>query len=215
MELAVREYTDWAEEESSGGGDPVEELLRTRADEARCPVQTWLMPVVDDMDRCIRNRFLPRILQEMNTRLAGGELSMLLGRPVVSERIAPRELEIGGVSCWRLNRTDFLADIDLSVTLTVEESGRDVSLRPGFCLSLWFCTEEGFSFEVQELHTAENKPDRSFWKLDRRTSCRRSNRQRTAPPACWRKSSASACLSCGSTARTARAASSFSGKVPS
>ena len=167
MELAAREYADWADEEMPAGEDPVAELLRTRADEARSPVQTWLMPVVDDMDRCIRERFLPRILQEMNTRLADGELSLLLGRAAVSERIAPRDLEIGGISCWRLNRTDFLADIDLTVSLTVEESGRDVPGRFGFCLSLWFCTEEGFSFEVQELRTLENKPDRSFWKLDR------------------------------------------------
>ena len=166
MEQAVREYTDWAGEETAAE-DPVAELLRIRADEARSPVQTWLMPVVDDMDRCIRERFFPRILQEMNTRLVNGELSLLLGRAAVSERIAPRDLEIGGISCWRLNRTDFLADIDLSAALTVEEEGRDVSACFGFCLSLWFCTEEGFSFEVQELHLAQDKPDRSFWKLDR------------------------------------------------
>ncbi len=51
MEQSLREYADWAEEEAFAGEDPVAELLRTRADEARCPVQTWLMPVVDDMDR--------------------------------------------------------------------------------------------------------------------------------------------------------------------
>ena len=167
MNQAIREYTDWAEEESSGGEDPVAELLRTRADEARCPVQTWLMPVVDDMDRCIRERFFPRILQEMNARLVSGDLSLLLGRAAVSERIAPRDLEISGISCWRLNRTDFLADVDLTAALTVAEEGQDVPGRFGFCLSLWFCTEEGFSFEVQELHLSGNKPDRSFWKLDR------------------------------------------------
>ena len=167
MNQAVREYADWAEEDPVSGEDPVAELLRMRADEARCPVQTWLMPVVEDMDRCIRERFLPRILQEMNTRLVNGDLSQLLGRAVVSERIAPRDLEIGGVSCWRLNRTDFLADVDLTVSLTAEQDGRDIPSRFGFCLGLWFCTEEGFSFEVQELHLSANKPDRSFWKLDR------------------------------------------------
>ena len=166
MNQAVREYQYWTEEETAAE-DPVAELLRTRADEARSPVQTWLMPVVDNIDSCIRERFFPRILQEMNTRLANGELSLLLGRAVVSERIAPRELEIGGISCWRLNRTDFLADIDLTAALTVEEEDRDIPLRAGLCLSLWFCTEEGFDFEVQELHRLEDKPDRSFWKLDR------------------------------------------------
>ena len=168
MEQAVREYADWAAEvDPAGGEDPVAELLRARADEARSPVQTWLMPVVEDMDRCIRERFFPRILQEMNTRLVNGDLSLLLGRAVVSERIAPRDLEIGGVSCWRLNRTDFLADVDLTAALTVEQDGHDIDGRFGFCLGLWFCTEEGFSFEVQELHLLRDKPDRSFWKLDR------------------------------------------------
>ena len=167
MEQAVREYEDWAEAEQSSAGDPVAELLRTREDEARSPMQTWLMPVVDDMDRCIRDRFFPRILQEMNARLVSGELSLLLGRAAVSERIAPRDLEIGTVSCWRLNRTDFLADVDLTAALTVEQEGRDVPGRFGFCLGLWFCTEEGFTFEVQDLHLAADKPDRSFWKLDR------------------------------------------------
>lgn len=166
MEQAAREYTAWAEEEQAGA-DPVAEMLRMRTDEARSPVQTWLMPVVDDMERCIRERFLPRILQEMNTRLVNGELSLLLGRAVVSERIAPRDLEVSGVSCWRLNRTDFLADVDLAASITVEEESRDVPVRSAFCLSLWFCTEEGFSFEVQDLRLAQDKPDRSFWKLDR------------------------------------------------
>ena len=31
------------------------------------------------MERCIRERFFPRILQEMNTRLVNGDLSLLLG----------------------------------------------------------------------------------------------------------------------------------------
>ena len=133
MEQAVREYADWAaEEEPAGGEDPVAELLRARADEARSPVQTWLMPVVEDMERCIRERFFPRILQEMNTRLVNGDLSLLLGRAVVSERIAPRDLEIGGVSCWRLNRTDFLADVDLTAALTVEQDSHDTVFT--FCV---------------------------------------------------------------------------------
>ena len=167
MEQSLREYADWAEEENPAGEDPVAEMLRTQADEAGCPVRTWLVPVVDDMERCIRERFLPGILQEMNTRLVNGDLSLLLGRAVVSERIAPRDLEIGSVSCWRLNRTDFLADIDLTADLTLEQDGRDIPGRFGFCLCLWFCTEGGFSWEVQELHLAADKPDRSFWKLDR------------------------------------------------
>ena len=168
MEQAVREYSDWIEEEArENGKDPVAEMLQARADEARSPVQTWLMPVVDDFPRCIRERFFTRIVQVMNDKLVSGDLSVLLGKAAVSERITARETEIGEINCWRLNRTDFLADIDVTVCLTVEENGKDVSGRFGFCLGLWFCTEDGFEFEVQELHLLPDRPERSFWKLDR------------------------------------------------
>ncbi len=166
MEQAVREYDCWMDEENAAE-DPVAELLRTRADEARCPVQTWLVPVVDDINKCIKTKFVSRILQEMNEKLVSGDLSLLLGCAVVSERITLQDLEIGDITCWRLNRTDFLADVDLTLDLTTEQEGRDVSGRFGICLSLWFCTEEGFSYEVQEIHRSSDKPDRSFWKLDR------------------------------------------------
>ena len=104
MEQAAMEYADWAEEERPAGEDPVAELLRMRADEARSPVQTWLMPVVEDMDRCIRERFFTRILQEMNTRLVNGELTAsdyliqfptnstqgyVVGKPTVLQRPIP------------------------------------------------------------------------------------------------------------------------------
>ena len=122
MNQALKEYADWAEEEAAAPAeDPVAELMRARKDEAQCALRTWLVPVADDIDRCIREKYLSRILQEMNLRLVNGDLSQLLGIPVVSERIEPREMEMGSVTCWRLNRTDFLADVDLSVTLTVEK----------------------------------------------------------------------------------------------
>ena len=66
MEQSLREYADWIEDEACAPGeDPVEEMLRAREDEKRCPVQAWLVPVVDDVDRCIRERFSTLILQEL------------------------------------------------------------------------------------------------------------------------------------------------------
>ena len=101
MEQAVRECSDWIEEEErENGRDPVAEMLQAWADEAWNPVQTWLMPVVDDIDRCIRERFYTWILQVMNEKLVNGDLSMLLSKAVVSEQITAREMEIGGISCW-------------------------------------------------------------------------------------------------------------------
>ena len=160
METAVREYDDWIRE------DPVAEMIREKADLDRCPMQTRMVPVLQDFVRCVRERYAAPILREMNRRLAEGELSLLLGRAVVSERISAKDLKIGEVTCWRLNRTDFLADIDLEVNLTAEEDGRDIPRAVPFCLTLWFCTEEGFAFEAQELHLAADRPERTFWKLD-------------------------------------------------
>jgi len=169
MEQTLREYADWAEEEErrAAEGDPAAELARARADEARCPLKTWLVPVADDMDRCIREKHFLRILQELNNLLVRGDLSEKLGLAVVSERIAPRDVVITDISYWRLNRTDLLADISLSLCLSAEQEGKDVPGRFGLCLTLWFCSEDGFSFEVQELHRSQDRPDRSFWKLDR------------------------------------------------
>ena len=178
MRQEITEYADPAaeedgippvspEREEASGGDPVLEALRLREETGACPVKRLQVPIVDDMDRCLRERFFPRILQEMNDRLAAGALSELLEVPVVSERILPRDLTVSGASYWRLNRSDFLADVSLAACLAVEKDGRDIPARFGFCLSLWFCTEEGFHCEFRELHRAEDRPDRSFWKLDR------------------------------------------------
>ena len=167
MEQTLREYAGWVEEISAAGEDPAAERFRAETEMAACPVKTWMVPVVDDMDKCLRERFGQRILQEMNTRLVNGDLAELLDREILSERITSRELAVRGVSYWRLNRTDFLADVDLSVTLTVSRESEALPAPFGLCLSLWFCTEEGFACEVQELRRAEDKTDRSFWRLDR------------------------------------------------
>ena len=153
-----REYADWADEE---------ELLLQQADAANAPFRTWLVPDVCDMDQCVKSWFLPQILQEMNARLAKGDLSALLRQAVVSEQVRAKDLRLGGITYWRLNRVDFLADVDLEVDLVVESEGRDVPGTFAFVLTLWFCTEEGFRFEVQGLCPAAERPERSFWKLDR------------------------------------------------
>ena len=153
-----REYDGWADEE---------ELLLMQADAESTPLRTWTVPDVCDMDQCIKSWFLPQILQEMNIRLAKGDLSALLRQAVVSGQIRARDLRLGSVTYWRLNRVDFLADVGLDVDLVVESGGKDVPGTFGFVLTLWFCTEEGFRFEVQGLCRADDRPERSFWKLDR------------------------------------------------
>ena len=163
MDLSLKAY----EYPNDISGDPAEEILRLREEEALCPVKTWQVPVTEDMDSCIRERFFPGILRELNEKLVRGDLSALLGVPVVSGRIAPGDARLTGASYWRLNRTDFLADLELYLSLTVDREGRDLPAGFSLCLSLWFTSEEGFSFEVQDLHRSEDAPERSFRKLDR------------------------------------------------
>ena len=167
---------EWNLENMIGTADPAgecpgpedgEELLLMQADGENAPLRTWSVPEVCDIGRCIRDWYFPRILQEMNARLAAGELSELLGQAVVSERIGAKGLRLGTVACWRLNRTDFLADVALQADLDVESGGTDVSGTFRFIMVLWFCTEEGFGFEVQELLREDSRPERSLWKLDR------------------------------------------------
>ena len=153
-----RGFDGWADEE---------EFLLMRAEEESVPLRTWAVPDVCDMDRYLKDWFMPLLLREMNARLAKGDLSALLRQPVVSERITAKDLHPGAVAYWRLNRVDFLADVDLSADLTVESGGKDVRTAFGFVLTLWFCTEEDFRCEVQDLRRADDRPGRSFWKLDR------------------------------------------------
>lgn len=77
MELNQKEYAVPAEEPESAFGDPAAERVRARADMAACPVQTWMVPIVDDMDKCLRERFRSRILREVNDRLADGRRAQL------------------------------------------------------------------------------------------------------------------------------------------
>ena len=130
MELNQKEYAVPAEEPESAFGDPAAERVRARADMAACPVQTWMVPIVDDMDKCLRERFRSRILREVNDRLADGRLAELLGAEILGSRVAPGDLDLRGASYWRLNRTDFLADVDLAVNLTVRREGRALRLPP-------------------------------------------------------------------------------------
>ena len=99
MNQALKEYADWAEEEAAAPAeDPVAELMRARKDEAQCALRTWLVPVADDIDRCIREKYLSRILQEMRRRLVNGEQRQLLCIPVVLEKKEQKRVLIKSVS---------------------------------------------------------------------------------------------------------------------
>lgn len=153
----MREYEDWIAEE---------EAAAAAADEASAPMKTWLVPEVYGMGRLLEDRFRDEILRRMNEYLVRGELSALLREPVVSERITSPQLRPGRIDYWRLNRTDFLADVGLTARLTLDRQGRDVVEDRAFCLTLWFNTDEGFRFEAQEISREEDRPERAFRRLD-------------------------------------------------
>ena len=132
------------------------------------PCKTWTIPRVRDFESLLRERFFPDILAQMNEYLCRGDLSAALETPVVSRHISPAACRLTSCDCYRLNRTDFLADLLLRVELTLQEKGRDVTENRAFCLTLWFSTgEEGFTFETEGICRAENRPERSLIPLDR------------------------------------------------
>ena len=145
---------------------PAEEQAMIDGDAASAPMKTWLVPEVYSMDRLLEDRFRDAILRQVNESLVRGELSAALGEAVVSPRVTAAQLRTGRIDYWRLNRTDFLADVGVQARLVLEKGGQDLEEERAFCLSLWFTTDEGFSFEARGVAREENRPDRAFRRLD-------------------------------------------------
>ena len=106
------------------------------------------------------------LLGILNEKLATGELSEMLEIPVVSERIRREQCLFPNMMYWRLNRSDFLADIDIQVQLQVETEVGDITDTYGFYISLWFNAENDFEYDFFEMNRLDMKPDRDYWKLD-------------------------------------------------
>lgn len=138
-------------------------------EEKRGKRKTVLVPRVQNMDNYLMMHYKGYIIQELNKRLVDGELEALTGIPVKSERIIPADCCFRRFSYWRLNRTDFLIDIDLRLELKIETpAGIDTDFYPLYA-ELWFSyCEDDEECVFERLGMLENKPDHdSLWKLDK------------------------------------------------
>ena len=100
--------------------------------------KTILVPDIMNMNTYLFRHCKTYLLGVINEKLVSGELSQMLGIPVVSERITADQCVFPNISYWRLNRTDFLADIDTQVQLLVETEAGDITEAYSFYISIDF-----------------------------------------------------------------------------
>ena len=128
--------------------------------------KTISVPDLVNMNTYLLRHCKTYLLGILNEKLAAGELSEMLEIPVVSERIRREQCLFPNIMYWRLNRSDFLADIDVQVQLQVETEAGDITDTYGFYISLWFSAENDFEYDFYEMNRLDMKPDRDYWKLD-------------------------------------------------
>ena len=139
------------------------------ADSGSEELRTVFVPRVQNMDDYLIRHYKSFIIQELNKRLVDGEIQEIIGAPVASRRIVPGECRFRRFSYWRLNRCDFLIDIETLLELRVHTSaGTDTDFYP-FYLELWFrFCEEVEQRELQKIGLIEGIPDHEGeWELDK------------------------------------------------
>lgn len=121
---------------------------------------------------CIEDHFFfscwSYVVSALNEKLCLGDLTAILQVPVISREIRRDDCQFTNFTLWRLNQTDILLDVDINIeNLTV--TGKDGDYTSSFALyaSLWFNADSDFQCELEEMGALANKPDRSYWKLDR------------------------------------------------
>ncbi len=131
--------------------------------------KTVLVPKVQNMDDYLLKHYKSFIIQELNGRLANGELSEILEIPVRSDRILPGECCFQRFNYWRINQCDFWVDIDLRLELKIQtDAGLDTDFH-WFYVKLWFSfagDEEQCTFDC--IGKLPDKPEYDDnWKLDK------------------------------------------------
>lgn len=71
-------------------------------------------------------------------------------------------------TAWWLNQTDFLVDVDVTLTNILAESETGDRLTNfGVYVTFWFTTCMDFDYEIQDVGALLDKPDRNLVKMDR------------------------------------------------
>ena len=146
-----------------------QEIAEARLLKSSANSKTVFVPKVQNMDDYLIKHYKSYILQELNQRLANGQIEQLVGAPVRSERILPGECCFQRFNYWRINHCDLWVDIDLRLELKIQtDAGTDTDFY-WFYVELWFSfaeDEEECSFDA--IGKLSDKPEHEeSWKLDK------------------------------------------------
>ena len=131
--------------------------------------RTVMVPKVQNMDNYLIKHYKNYIIQELNQRLADGEITEIVGVPVKSERILPAECCFRRFSYWRLNQCDFLIDIELRMELRIETAAGIDTEFFSFYVELWFSfCDDNEECAFDRFGLLEDMPEHDgAWKLDK------------------------------------------------
>ena len=120
-----------------------------------------------NMEEYIFDHCRNAIVAELNNALYEGELSQKLHVPVLSQSIRRDYCRFIGCHFWRVNQTDFLADVDIHLQeLSVEGKDGDYTSTFGIYVTLWFSANDDCDFCIQEIDAISERPERDLVKLD-------------------------------------------------
>ena len=123
-------------------------------------------PMVTSLANRIRMNDRNTIVNIINEHLLEGSMSTILHMPVLTDEISGDDISLGNITFWRLSRTELLADVEVNVRFTIANRNSDYTTSLGMYVSLWYDSDEGFYGDFYEVGSIDNRPDRSYWKLD-------------------------------------------------
>ena len=126
------------------------------------------VPVLRNIEKFIYYNCRDQIVATLNEKLFEGELSSILHTAIVAEEIKRESCLLTNHTAWWLNQTDFLVDVDITLTNIMSESETGDRLTNfGIYVTFWFTTCVDFDYEIQEVGALMDKPDRNLVKMDR------------------------------------------------
>lgn len=125
------------------------------------------IPNLKNIERFIRYNCHDQIVAAINEKLYEGEMSAILRVPVLAHEIKRESCMLEGFSIWRMNQTDFLVDVDITLTnILVESKSSDQLCNFKLYVTFWFTTCLDFDYEIQDVGALIDRPERNLIKMD-------------------------------------------------
>ena len=126
------------------------------------------VPVLRSIEKFIYYNCRDQVVAALNEKLYEGELSSILHTAIVANEIKRESCLLTNHTAWWLNQTDFLVDVDVTLTNILAESETGDRLTNfGVYVTFWFTTCMDFDYEIQDVGALLDKPDRNLVKMDR------------------------------------------------